>query len=180
MLHLLFLEQHMVNKITLIIGVLLICFINNQTLAIEQDTTDNQQAVFNSEDDFTELNPQELIVSPLVSENDAHGQLHLSPYDPEHQLYPVQILAIDDWLLPIEDYGKPIFLAAGEHRLRLIPDFSNINPQKIFMDSFWPEKHIAFTLIKGQNLAVAARLKEHNKLEWNVEIYLVQLPVVEE
>jgi len=57
---------------------------------------------------------------------------------------------------------------------------AEISPQKIFMDSFWPEKHIAFTLIKGQNLAVAARLKEHNKLEWNVEIYLVQLPVVEE
>jgi len=70
-------------------------------------------------------------------------------------------------------------LAEGEHHLKLRPDFSNIQIQKMFMASDWPEKQIAFSLNKEEHLAIAARLIDKLTLQWNVEIYRINAPIDE-
>ncbi len=161
-------------KISLIFSILLIYSVNNQLLTAENDSSGELQSNQSANVILEGLDDVEKIESPLILESEVHGQLHLSPIDPEHHLYPVKIISIDDWLMPAEDYGKPIFLAEGEHKIKLIPDFSNIEPKKIFMNSLWLEKYIAFTVSKGQNIALAARLMDNHKLEWKVELYLVE------
>ncbi len=111
------------------------------------------------------------------TKNEQHGRLYLSAFDPEHQLYPVNLLAIDGWQMPDEAYGKPILLAEGEHLLKLHPDFSNIHIQKMFMASDWPAKQITFKLNKEEHLAIAARLINKLTLQWNVEIYRIDAPI---
>ncbi len=143
-----------------------------------QDTTVKlnrieQDAQVNTED----VVAAEINISPLLTKNDLHGQLYLSAFDPEHQLYPVHLIAIDGWQIPDETYGKPILLAEGEHHLTLHPDFSNIQIQKIFMASDWPVKQIAFKLNKDEHLAIAARLIDKLTLQWNVEIYRIAAPI---
>ncbi|MFT5520504.1 MAG: hypothetical protein ACI9IA_001097, partial [Enterobacterales bacterium] len=59
-----------------------------------------------------------------------------------------------------------ILLAPGEHQMKVVPDFENIQPQTVFMASPWQEKHITFKLTEGQQIAVAARLLNVDSLEW--------------
>ena len=86
------------------------------------------------------------IKSPLVSVDVEHGQLHLSAFDPGHQLYPVKIISIDDWTVTAEITAKELLLAPAEHSMRVVPDFSAITPQMLFMSSPWQEKHLSFTI----------------------------------
>ncbi len=132
-----------------------------------------EEGLVNTEDELVE----EINTSPLLTKNEKHGRLYLSAFDPDHQLYPVNLIAIDEWQMPDEAYGKPILLAEGEHHLKLRPDFSNIHIQKMFMASDWPEKKIAFNLKKEEHLAIAARLTNKLTLQWNVEIYRIDAPI---
>ena len=70
-----------------------------------------------------------------------------------------------------------ILLAPGEHQMKVIPDFENIQPQTVFMASPWQEKHITFKLTEGQQIAVAARLLNVDSLEWVIELYRVEIPI---
>jgi len=164
-------------RITTIITVLFSFFALNNVLSATENNiipvVENEQSLLIENETSAET---EIIPNPLVSENDAHGQLYISPYDPGHNLYPVRILAINDWQLSDEDYGKQLLLSGGEHKLKVVPDFSNIKPAKIFMRKQWPEKHIAFSLTNGQHVAVSARLMDKEELEWKVEMYLINPP----
>jgi hypothetical protein len=70
-----------------------------------------------------------------------------------------------------------ILLAPGEHQMKVVPDFENIQPQTVFMASPWQEKHITFKLTEGQQIAVAARLLNVDSLEWVIELYRVEIPI---
>jgi len=70
-----------------------------------------------------------------------------------------------------------ILLAPGEHQMKVIPDFENIQPQTVFMASPWQEQHINFKLTEGQQIAVAARLLNIDSLEWIIELYRVEIPI---
>jgi len=164
MLDCLFLECLMLNKKTIIIYSIFLYFVPNQLLAEEKIIENAQPSVI-------------INISPLLTKNEQHGQLHVSAIDPEHQLYPVKLISIDGWAIPDEFYGKPILLAEGEHHLKLRPDFSNIQTQTIFMASDWPVKMIAFNLKNEEHLAVAARLIDKLRLQWNVEIYRIDAPI---
>ncbi|MCP4271719.1 MAG: hypothetical protein GY781_07100 [Gammaproteobacteria bacterium] len=149
-----------------------------QNKKLDQDTNDKlnrtkQTGLVNTKDELLEA----INISPLLTKNEQHGRLYLSAFDPEHQLYPVNLLAIDGWQMPDEAYGKPILLAEGEHLLKLHPDFSNIHIQKMFMASDWPAKQITFKLNKEEHLAIAARLINKLTLQWNVEIYRIDAPI---
>jgi len=148
----------------IIIQLFLLYFVQNQLLA-EEKTHREQNA--------------EITTSPLLTENQQHGQLYLSAFDPEHQLYPIKLIAIDGWIVPDEIFGKPVLLAEGKHQLKVRPDFSNIHPQKLFMAGDWHEKHIEFNLKNEQHLAVAARLIDKLTLQWLVEIYRIEAPTDE-
>ena len=126
------------------------------------------------EADLIEL---EIIESPLVSEDDDHGRLHVSPIDTQHHLYPVRIMYIDGWQVNENIFEKELRLKAGEHQIKVVPDFSNIESQLVFMSSQWQEKHIAFTLLKDQDIVVSARLTDHKELKWEVQIYRVVIPI---
>jgi len=182
----------------IIIQLFLLYFVPNQLLAEEKTHQNSQQNMGFSNNKFaqeTATNQNnikqegsvltqgelgaEIDISPLLTENQQHGQLYLSAFDPEHQLYPIKLIAIDGWTVTDEIVGKPILLAEGEHQLKVGPDFSNIHPQKLFMASDWPEKHIGFNLKNEEHLAVAARLKNKLTLQWKVEIYRIEAPVDE-
>ncbi len=150
MIYFWFKEQPVVKKTALLFIMIFIISMNNQSFTAEISGNNDQQNALETDEHSTTVIDATVINSPLVSENEEHGQLHLSTYDPQHKVYPVKMISIDDWLLPGADYGKPLLLAAGEHRIRLVPDFSNISPQKLFMNYFWPEKHVIFFLRKSR------------------------------
>ena len=108
------------------------------------------------------------------------NQLYLSAYDPEHHVYPVKIISIDDWTVTDDIKQTDYRLAEGEHKIRLIPDFSNIEPQLVFMNSIWQEKLVRFKILNQQKLAVTARLLDRNKLLWDVQLYSIELPTEED
>ncbi len=117
-------------KIMTIFSILLIYSVNNQLLTAENNSSEELKSFQQTDVILDGLDEVEMIESPIISESEEHGQLHLSPIDPEHRLFPVKLVSIDDWLMPAEDNGKPVFLAEGEHRIKLIPDFSNNNFDK--------------------------------------------------
>ena len=119
----------------------------------------------------------EPIESPLVTKDEEHGRLHVSPIDTEHHLYPVRITSIDGWQVNENIFEKELRLTPGEHQLKLVPDFSNIERQLVFMNSPWQEKYVAFTLQNDQDIVVSARLTDHKELKWNVQVYRVVIPI---
>jgi len=114
-----------------------------------------------------------VVESPLVSNDQENGRLYLSAYDPEHYLYPVRIISIDGWLVPDDVLEDELRLALGAHQLTVIPDFSNIEPKSVFMDSPWQEKKITFTINNTQDIAVASRLTNRKDLVWAVQLYRI-------
>ncbi|MCP3674921.1 MAG: hypothetical protein GY829_10695, partial [Gammaproteobacteria bacterium] len=66
------------------------------------------------ESDLIEL---EVIESPLVTKDEKHGRLHVSPIDTEHHLYPVKIVFIDNWQVNENIFEKELRLKAGEHQI---------------------------------------------------------------
>jgi len=123
---------------------------------------------------ISDINEQVVVKSPLVSNNEEHGQLFISPFVPQHHLYPVAIISIDGWEITDSTVESELRLSEGEHQLVLVPDFSNIRPQVVFMASPWQQKKIAFTLANQQNVAVAARLLDREELLWEVQIYGIE------
>ena len=124
-----------------------------------------------------ELAIAEEIISPLVSSGEEHGRLYQSPYNPEHHLYPVRIISIDGWDITDETFEQDLLLAVGDHQMRVVPDFSNIQPQFVFMSSSWQEKHVSFSIKNNQEIAVGARLIDREYLEWQVQLYGIEVPL---
>ena len=120
---------------------------------------------------------ESLIESPLVLDDVEHGKLLISAYDPKHFLYPVKIVAIDDWSITEDILTKDLLLVEGDHKLKVIPDFSNLQQQTVFMSNDWQEKQINFKVLKDQEFVVAARILNTEKLDWEVQIYRVKLPI---
>ncbi|MFT5451832.1 MAG: hypothetical protein ACI9N9_001318 [Enterobacterales bacterium] len=160
-----------------------------EAAALLEPISENIVIPLNSADD-------KLIESPIVAKEDKHGQLFRYAYDAKHLLFPVKIISIDDWLVTdlvssevsLTEEGSEIFadaelkaleilLAPGEYQMKVIPDFENIQPQTVFMGSFWQEKHITFSITEGQQLVVAARLLNVDSLEWALELYRVEIPL---
>lgn len=140
-----------------------------------QKTTDASQTEHTVE---TDRGSPEQLPSPLLSEGEIHGTLYLSSFDAEHDLYPVKILSVDGWLVPADYTEQKLRLALGTHQIKVTPDFSNIEPQTVFMASPWQEKHISFTILDQQDIAVAARLMDKQELEWDVQMYRVEIPII--
>lgn len=117
------------------------------------------------------------IESPLVTEDEEHGRLHVSPIDTEHHLYPVRITFIDGWQVNENIFEMELRLKPGEHQLKVVPDFSNIERQMVFMSSPWQEKHIVFTVHNNQDIVVSARLIDYKELKWDIQAYGVVIPI---
>lgn len=120
-----------------------------------------------------------VVASPLVSPEEVHGRLFISAFDPEHQLYPVKLISIDKWQLTEDIREQDLRLSEGEHEIRVIPDFSGIEPQKVFMTNTWQEKRLSFSLQQQQTIVIGARLIDTEELQWEVQLFLVELPVEE-
>ena len=140
-----------------------------ETEVLETEVLEIEQ--FDSENGLQELQLQ--IPSPLLSAQQDHGKLYQSAYDPEHQLYPVKIVAIDDWQLPAGISKQDILLSEGQHQMIVVPDFSNIEHKTVFMDSPWQELQVSFSIEVEQEIVVAARLMDTEDLQWQVQMYLV-------
>lgn len=145
---------------------------DQQLVALEDPVTrmsENTQVVFEVVD------KEELTVSPLVALEQNHGSLHLSAFDAEYLLYPVKVISIDGWQVPDDSVTQIIRLAVGEHQLRIVPDFSKIGAEFVFMSAQWDEKHISFMMHDQQNIALTARLLNTEKLLWEVQMYRIKL-----
>ncbi len=142
----------------------------------EADSLDNSQVIAEqiSEPELIEL---DMIESPLASEDEEHSRLHVSPIDSGHHLYPIRINFIDGWQVNENIFEKELRLKAGEHKIKVVPDFSNIERQLVFMSSPWQEKHIAFNLQNDQDIVLSARLTDFKELKWEVQIYNVVIPI---
>lgn len=152
----------------------------NTMFAAETNSLELTGVVDVAADNIPEVNDNAAIVkSPLVNSDVEHGQLLVNGYDPEHFIYPVKIIVINNWQVDDLVGQSDFLLAAGQYEIIVEPDFSNIEPPKIFMGAPWDEKHVSFNLEKDQQLVIASRLTDRNELLWSVEIYSVDTKSVE-
>jgi len=173
------LEKSMYQTKFLISGFLLFLTISIDLSAEQQNNPLTAETeVLNSDHKSAELE-QTAIESPLLNEDEQYGQLILTSYDPEHALYPVKMISIDKWLLPEDISEQELRLAQGEHQIVLVPDFSNIHPQQVFMSNLWSEKMVSFSIDNHQQIAVTARLIDKQKGQWQVQMYRVETPKTE-
>ena len=126
--------------------------------------------------DTFDVKADEIIIeSPLVSNDVEHAQLLINGFDPEHFIYPVKIISINDWQVDELLMDTEFLLAAGDYDLIVEPDFSNIVPKKSFMVAPWDGKHVSFNVQAAQQLVISSRLTNRDELQWSVEIYVVDM-----
>jgi hypothetical protein len=123
------------------------------------------------------LHAQQATSSPILEPSTSTVPLATvssQAYRPSKQLYPVTIISINSW--PVEAKQQSVALAPGEYLIELVPNFSVLSEQRVFMNQSFAGKKVKLQLNENQTVMLGARIMDLKTQEWQVQFLDVSLP----